>query len=400
MTKNFQADWTQTRNFIAWDGEGIGKDDNHRYIMVCNSEGDYLINENGISLYQFVTWLDSIWKESWNTATHVGFAIGYDVNMLLGDAGGDWVLDREELESLWTTGEVDISNVGPKTDRKPGITVSYRHRKEFTIARYSERRVLSRWHNKEVITKRWVVDKKGKYHAAYDWVFHLWDVQGFFQCSFVSAINQYLPEQDRREIHFIESEKARRGKDDWDILHVDTMLQYCLLECRLLVKLMNELARCLDYASIHVSRWDGAGSVAATLMKRYGIKKHINQDLVKNIRKSIAQAYAGGRIEAIKYGHYEGKVYCYDIRSAYPSVIQHLPSQRRGKFLRVEPKRKISPFGLYHIRWECNFSAPFYPFYWRDKNGRIYYPQFGQGWYYGQEVMAIWKYPESIVILK
>jgi hypothetical protein len=97
----------------------------------------------------------------------------------------------------------------------------------------------------------------------------VYETLGFFQCSFVKAINDWKigSEEDRA---IIAENKARR--DDFSQL-TDNIIQYCELECRYLAMLMTEFRKVCAAAGIMPRQWSGAGWLAYDLLKKHGLPK-------------------------------------------------------------------------------------------------------------------------------
>jgi hypothetical protein len=217
----------------------------------------------------------------------------------------------------------------------------------------------------------------------------LWDVIGFFQAPFINAIAEYLGE-GYDGLRFVAVQKRRRSR--FAKADFDGMLTYCLLECRMLVDLMEKLREHLATANLPVSRWDGAGAVAASLLRREGIKNHMSVSALvpREISDAAQYAYAGGRIEALRFGHAPcTSIHAYDVRSAYPAAMQYAPCLRHGHW---QPYRAYSEdtlggpcFGLFHVRWKLRATTRLAPFFWRDTDHAIFFPIEGEGWYHAPE---------------
>src|SRR4051812_15798942 len=86
-----------SRQFVAWDGEGINESDgSHTYILLANSLGQRLVSRDGLATIDVFEMMLNAPKRG---VTHVIYGGTYDVNMILKD------LDRETLEKLYTTGK-------------------------------------------------------------------------------------------------------------------------------------------------------------------------------------------------------------------------------------------------------------------------------------------------------
>jgi hypothetical protein len=329
--------------FVAWDGEGVtGADGVHRYVMLLTSAGDRLVNPNGIPTYDALSMLADIGARE-RGAIHVAFASGYDVNMILRDCS------RRQLERLWSGEWTMVCN--------GAFVVQYRPRKSFSVRRWGMKRSTV-----------------------------LWDTFGFFQSSFVSAVEQYLG-KDWPALALIAKQKALRST--FTLGDVDAVSLYCRAECDTLVSLMGRLHGYMQDAGLSVSRWDGAGAVAAAVLSREGAADHLTRAIPREVQIAARHAYAGGRSELVQYGYApDTPVYHYDINSAYPTAMQHLPSLNAGQWRRSSGFIRDAPtLTVYRVRWDLAHAA-LYPFFFRSHDASIFYPQRGEGWYWAPEVDA------------
>lgn len=336
-----------TARFVAWDGEGVTVRGRHRYIMLRSSANDGVTDAKGLSTRACLAALIAGFKASPND-WHVGFAFSYDVNMIVADIG------RRNLIRLHRGRWVDWG----------GFRMRYRRAKSFTVQRFDGQS----WRGGTV-----------------------WDTFGFFQASFVRACESYGV-GDPEVRHAIAAMKTARST--FKAKDISAIESYCVDECRLLVELMTKLKGYLDDAGLRLVRWDGAGAVAASLMRREGVKP-MKAEASPNVQDAIQYAFAGGRIELVQYGHFKGEIHHYDINSAYPTALRVVPCLSHGKWRHLSGaevqhrwtrQREPNVFGLYRIRWSFASGAPLYPFFWRAPDGRVFYPREGEGWYWWPEV--------------
>lgn len=377
-----------TGKFLAWDGEGLQLGDTQVYGLLANSNGDYLIDVEGLSTQKCLDFLTSD-KYTKNTI-NVCFGASYDVNMMLRDIpelllrqlhkGNRFVCwDRYELE--------------------------YRPRKSFTVRKF---KVEER--NGKIY--RCFDHKKKKY--IFERVVTLWDCFGFFQGKFVKVLREWTQgteyEQTYKEaISDIENGKQKRGQFSQDEVE-SFVLPYCLTECRALEDIMHILHRYLQEANLVLSRWDGAGAIAAALLKREGIKKHIRigaklevEAYPQSVIEASEFAYFGGWIEAYYIGNIDKSIFHYDLISAYPSANVELPSLTMGHWETIKignmlPIREIQKlmdsfpsYWVGHVEWS---NGPLYgpgPFSWRNRLGTVTRPVQGRGWQWSPEILAVMK---------
>lgn len=334
-----------TGSFCSWDTEGLELPDfGHSTVLVLNSEGRGL-RYNGAP---FTTreMLDFVACElgRLRERIHVAFAFGYDVNMFCRS------LPRSVVEILWKTGAASFNTI---------------HGRYFF--RYTPRKQFSVWRERDGA-------KVGG---------TIWDVFGFFQSSFVKACKDYGLGAELAEIERMKAARSTFKLDD-----LDAIASYCAQECALLVRVMTLLRGYLSEADLPVSRWDGAGAVAAALLAREGVHAFKSQELPPAVHTASEYAYFGGRIESLKYGHIHAPVYVADVRSAYPASAMQLPCLACGSWSFARKLKETASFALCAVRWNLPPEV-LYPFPWRaERNGAVYFPPSGRGWYWAPEVQA------------
>jgi len=339
------------RPFLAWDGEGITREDgSHDYVMLAvksRESSDYIGNVKGIStaaIFEFV--LDNAHENE--GAISIIYGGGYDFNMWMRD------VPREHVEKIYKD----------KYHNWGGYRIGWRPGKSFYLCRIDER-------GKSI----------GKGVTIYD-------VVSFFQCAFVKACDDYLGDKfEDRDL--IVSNKALRStfvEED-----IPTVRRYNDAELTNLLSLMEELRSRLNRAGLRPRRWDGPGAVASALLAREKVKDS-ESDCPSKVAQAARFAYAGGRFEVIRFGHVTGKVWEYDVNSAYPSALRNVPDLTAGRwrYLHGDPGRR--DFGLYHVRYSGNNAALPGALFRRDSNGTISYPMSVTGWYWSPEVETAREY--------
>lgn len=364
--------------FVAWDGEGYTDEFGfHHYWLLANSLGDKLIAPPGRSLERYnINKMFHRARAQVYGGIHVGFALGYDFTMMLRANG----IKQEQA--------TDLRKLGYMTD-------------EGYVYRLMMGKQLTTWEA-----------AKDKDRGA---VFNLQDTWGFFQRSFIKALDEYFPDGwPYRDI--IVEMKAQRAFFDRE--HDEDVMRYNDYELELLVMLMEELRNRLYTAGMPVSRWYGPGAIAQGLMQDWKIKDTL-VDLYKenpNLAAICQHAYAGGRFELVKPGHVNKRVYQYDINSAYPAAIAELPNLRMGEWKHANNPdlEKLPRFSVVRIRWTTRVSDPSFdfdgesetdlyprsipfPLWRRTPDGRIHYPSNGvHGWYWLPEVLAAIEYGKRL----
>jgi len=355
-----KREW-DTKEFIAWDGEGTAVNDMYDeegrkvflaqpYVTLANSKGDRMRSECGLSTVECFDMILNT-KEKYPDSIFVGFGFNYDINQILAD------VPEEYLEHLYKYGTMSIG----------GYWMEWRPRKFFTIT-----------HRK---TKRSA---------------RIYDVIGFFQQTFLEACHEYLCSPKCREtnIHYPNLEVIEKGKEDrssfewWEM--DEKIVPYNNLELSMLVEVMNQLRQDLHEVGIHLSQWHGPGAIANELLKKYNIK--ISRTVPKEVLDASQYAYAGGRFEHFRVGRHTGRVYEYDIHSAYPAAAFHLPDISDGTWELVE-KFESGTFGVWYVEYSARPEARRVvqpqPLFCRSQDGSISFPAEVQGWYWTPEASLV-----------
>lgn len=353
--------------FIGYDGEGadviINGKKEHIYGLMMSSKGKSIVGLQGLSTIDCFKFLLEHGKE-YPHHVHVCYGASYDVNMFLRD------IPRSKIKELHQGKHVNWLN----------YKMSYIQRKYFMLWEYNP---------------HYNYKKPDKKIPKFINRIVLWDVIGFFQGRFVDAIEKYLG-KDYALLPLIEEGKKRRGSfTEEEIEHF--VKKYCNAELTALVDVMKALHLALQEADLPIVRWDGAGAVATTLMKKYHIKEY-KQETPAFVQMATQHAYAGGHIELIKYGNKQRtKIYHYDINSAYPDAMRYVCNLNGAlwhsivlpHWYQIEmQKREDNQFILYDVSWHFKEKLPFYPFFYRDEWGGIQFPQHGRNFMWGPELYA------------
>lgn len=362
------------RPFIAWDGEGwtdhTGKHQGwarlckggcpHYYCLFGASTGEFV---KGPDL-STVDCLELILEvgDKYPLHIHVGFAFGYDCEMILKDLGwGHLRRLRKKTKCFWN---------GYVIERIPGKWLS-----------------IGRW-NRE--TKE-PIGKSVK----------ILDSFSFFATSFVKALAKWNV-GTKSQIEKIETGKDSRG--DFRYHQLDDFIKpYWELELTLLVELMVKLRDNLTLTSppIHPESWHGPGAVATSLFKMHKSKRALAQDLDDAVIEAGTYGYAGGRFETFRAGYFEGPVYGRDINSAYPAALSTMPEIDEDNWYYTEDQHEIQTnnerLGLYHMRFSLmgfpHYASQFrgfpLPAFHRSREGRISFPGSVERWFHASEYRSI-----------
>lgn len=321
---------SQLQPFSGVDGESYTVSGEHRYVLLMDSSGAHIFDPDGLSTKRCFDFLLSLPPKH----IYAAFGLNYDVNMMLVDFG------RQRLKELWRDGE-------------------------------------TMWFDYHVqwIPGKWFRLRKGDKSIKVNEVF------GFYQCSFVKALEKWkIPTQD---LDKLEGMKATRS------IFTDEMrteiIEYCHTETLLLNQLLEKLREALLSVGIKNTSWNGAGSIAAAILRKERVKDHLvhQHELPQEIQYATLKAYFGGRTELFQQGEFS-TLYQYDIVSAYPYAAISLPTLQQGTWTHVHRYSRVSPYSIWHVRY--GVVGKLSPFPYRYKGSRIMYPTNGEGWYHQHEV--------------
>lgn len=335
------------REFLAWDGEGWTDNDlEHRYMYLACSEG-YNIEYPQLSTVRCLDLMLTV-SEMFPKRIHVIFGGGYDATHVLRD------MPYERRKQLHATGQCTWN----------GYSFEY-------------------------VAHKWFVVRRGKRRIK------IFDVMTFFQSSFISALkSRGIPVPD-------EVTEGKANRSDFTFADLDEIKQYCRLELELLITLCNTLRDEFREAGLSLSQWYGPGAVATSTMRSYGVRKH-KMERIPTMENIVASAYFGGRFEAFKVGHHPGKVYQYDINSAYPDKIRNLPSLRGARWVQGMGERDFSyPYRIGYVRYAGShlpFTDP-HPTPWRDKSGAVGFPRYNGGCWLWSFEWPLAEMPDDIYTL-
>ena len=320
------------RPFVAFDGEGWDA----RYTILADSTGRQIASPAGLSTTDCLEFL----LRSQTRVSNVWFGAGYDVNMILGDL--PMYGARGSLELLHAQGNVQWGR----------YYIRYLPRKQLLIS-----------------------DGKRSYNS--------YDALGFFQCGFEKVLADWIGEVP----DLISWGKANRDRFEEIALEpggFDKIAAYNQLECELLVEIMTRLRDAMREADLKVSRWDGAGAIAAAWCKRNGIDRFYGS-WPEAMNEAVASAFFGGNINVLGIGRAE----CagFDIGSAYPAGVAACPDLSLTSW-HLERVSKVPdvPYSIVQLGWDV--SHPWPPLPYRRPIGTILYPPQGTGWYYAVEAAA------------
>lgn len=344
---------------ICVDGEGVTIDPTntniHKYteLRAGDASGNFkrVINDsNGLSTEKCLWFLFNLP----DNAIKVGYYFNYDINMILGD------LKLRYLDRLY--------NSKYKSTKWRGWTLTWMPHKSFSISR---------------------VTGLGKKTCT------VWDIGTYFQGSFVSSIQKWNVGTDQ-QVNFIKNMKAERS----DFLNVDpnTIADYCALECQFGAQIFEKVLEYTRSIGLRLRRYDGAGSVAAAMLKKHNIQEYMHQRINRLPDEVILSGYHGGRFDISSFGLC-GDTIQYDINSAYPYQALHLPCLSCSAWKHTRDFDGQSTWAIWDVSWSLDKYALWSPFPYSRKPGTVSYLRNGRGWYWADEVReAIALYPDAIQV--
>jgi len=368
-----EAGTTRRHRFVGVDGEGWTDDNGQHHYMGLVVGDQSLYTGEPLTTRQCLNFLLGFPRRP--DVYHVGFFFDYDVTMILRD------ILRESPETMQ-----EIMAPSDKHYRKmvrwDKYMISYIPKKRFSVRLYGDR------------SNKFVVH----------------DTRAFFQMSFVKALKTYgitgqeINSNGDREIDLIESMKTQRSGFTLD--RAREIMDYCRMECRLLSDLMTEVRDRFADAKMDASPYEGPGPVAGKVLKAHGFKDS-DQWTDLAVRAIARQAYYGGRFEIAAHGTIDGVVNEWDLKSAYPWAMTQLPCLQHGVWTKIDTsstRRAADVDGLWvgPVTWTTD-DAPshphagrFGPLPFRMPDGRIMFPEAGNGVYWSVEVPWWAKVPSYV----
>lgn len=345
---------SEQRYYAGIDGEGQGRK-NHRYVMLAWSSADGTKRESlevdeGGSL-STEDCLDFILDVP-NHAKLFAFAFGYDLTKILADMPDDllYLLVRPELRARPPGKE----KLGPKPVEWKGYSLN-KIASKFSVAWGKRRRVV-------------------------------WDTFAFYQAKFTSACTDWKVGTSEAIARMV-AMKDRRA--DFDKLERAQILEYCYQECAYMAELAEKLTQAHENVELKLRSYYGAGSTASVILKKFGIGE-ARRETPLAMEKAVASAFFGGRFENSRVGEIPGRVWGYDISSAYPYQLTFLPCLDHGSWHRTRKREKIDGARAALVRYSLDETGDLNwgPFPFRLKTGAIAFPSAsGGGWVWQDEYL-------------
>lgn len=370
----------RNRPFVGVDGEGYDLNGRHVYNML--RAGDrLLVPENGAKfldtwqILDFLTGLDP-------KKIYVAYFFDYDVTKILEGIG------YYKLKRLMNR-DSRMPRSGPANHPYPidladGLyQVDYMPGKHFKCRKFSHEEPTEDGHIKRVYSP-WITIN---------------DVGSFFQCRFTVALERWNIGTPGMRAAIEEGKQQRNSHSLEDFERIE---QYNRLEIIMLQQLMEEFRNACAEVGYVPRNWQGPGQIAEVMLAVNGIERTSNVPLLCDPRYTDLiefgrNAFYGGRPETTAIGPVPGPIYQWDINSAYPYALLHVPCLEHGEWEYREagrgeklpiPDMSLN-FGWFgpKIKGKHN-RAHIYGLPFRTKDGVIMYPEMGKGWYWGFEINA------------
>lgn len=365
--------------FIGVDGEGVGRGSQHKYVLLGVGSVQHE-NPNGILWEEALSFLYSCYAES-PKAAYVGFFLSYDWCQIFRS------LPENRARMLWTSEGIGAR----KRTRSGGNPIPFPvylkgEKYEWEIDSLGMRRIKFR---PRLISGR----------AA--WMY-ICDSGPFFQTSFLNVINPATWESP--VVSNSEYRLIKRGKESREtaILGPD-MRKYNSLENDCLARVMTQLNKGFTAAGIRLrkTQWFGPGQAAQAWMANNDVPT--STDICKSIPAyALAAAtatYFGGWFELFAHGYIGGRIWEYDINSAYPAIIAKLPCLLHGHWCKTPRGKRGGPVrlsgkalrpGTYSMVHGTIHGSNGHigSGLHRDSDGNIRRPHNTGGWYWLHELQA------------
>ncbi len=341
--------------FLGIDGEGQGRT-THRYVLLAASDEAglrhwHVRNMQGLSTEQCLEFIFSLPSY----ARLFSFSFGYDLTKILQDCTNEVLYKLFRPEMRQRVGKEAFK--GPKPVRWKDWLLNLQGTK-FTVGRIDASR------NRIV-----------------------WDIWKFYQSKFVSALEDWKvgTAADLEHMRRMKDKRAEFDKEsEADVLH------YCYKECRFMAELARRLVEAHTAAGLKLKNFYGAGSSASAMLQKMGVQSKIMLPPLE-MKEAVAAGFFGGRFENGVVGAVRGRVFSYDISSAYPYQLCFLPCLIHGTWELTKNRKDIDSASAALVHYALSgttkdMNRGWGPFPFRTSDGSICFPYTsGGGWVWRDE---------------
>lgn len=365
------------RPFVGCDGEGIGRDP-HRYALFRMGERELFNDDKALGTADLLAF---IVDHPDPADILVGFAYDYDVNMILRD------LPQDRWQHL-----LKVTTPAPdgKIAKNP-----YAQAAGWTWCRFGARVYGVQYipRNYFRVCRAVSIADRGDWRtvAVPGSTRTIFDTWGFFQGTFLTALNRW----DIGAEHWPAIKAGKDARAGFVTITAD-IRRYCEIECRLLAEMMGEFRTACLGAGIRPQTWNGAGKLAAALMRDRGVirKIEVEKRCPAGLLRMAHEAYYGGRFEVTRIGAIDQPVTQDDINSAYPAAMPDLPCLEHGAWHKAD----AGELAQAHKRGDLfvcgvQFKHPPRSFlcglpFRSAKDGTLSWPRDGRGVYWSPEIRS------------
>jgi hypothetical protein len=285
--------------------------------------------------------------------------------------------DNPETIDVWFGGDYDVSMILTDLPRR-NMTALHTYNK--TI-----------WQDYQIehIPHKWFKVRRGEISVI------LFDIHSFFDSGYADALDSWkIGSTEEREA----IRRGKAGRADFVWIDIDDIRDYFRLELRLMPPLCEKLRQVFADAGYVPRSWHGPGALARMALRRHKIYEAMAQT-PEAVSAAARWAFAAGRFELVLAGHFHGKVYNYDIHSAYPYFATFLPNLAKGQWRRTS-RFEEHKFAVYKIRYEADDPDSFrlYPLFRRLPNSGVAWPYRVTGWYWQPEAELVKNDPDAEII--
>lgn len=198
--------------------------------------------------------------------------------------------------------------------------------------------------------------------------YYFYDMYNFLDVSLNKASKKFLKDE---KISSVDANLLNTDITYWNN-NKENIIKYCIKDAELTKRLADYF---WDIIYKRLNFYPKSPMSKGKLSEEYFLhvcKVPAINHIPEKVVQTAYESFYGGRFELLKRGYAE-KIYCYDIKSAYPAEIANLPNFSKGKFVKVKEVNPDAYTGFYKCKvmaYEENFS----PFKLKLNAGLNLYP--------------------------
>lgn len=350
-TKNFTKDATIQKHPIAFDTEtnkGIP-------FLMADSTGKYTTTKDDI--------IEHLLSKDYKKTLNLFYNLGYDKNAILK------MLPYQALDFFSTydyciEDNIYYGGIGSKSfdvaraNKIESLTIDHNKSKPVTIiledGTVKERKKEPRTYL-DHSNNSYLLEQKNRY-------FDLWQFFKYEGSSSLDMVSKKYLNDNKTPIEEL-------GYDKSDLYLDDTIIEYCIKDCKLTAELAEMVIEACNNIGILFNKPYSCATISADyFFNMQGLRNpffflYQYGDFVyapnKDIYKYAYYSYKGGRSEVVKRGHYDN-VYEYDVNSMYPSNMCDLYDCFKCDWIKITGN-ELYNFDLDNIAYgfiKCNIDMP------------------------------------------